>query len=253
MRITFLGTGTSQGVPVIACGCEVCRSLDFRDKRLRVSIHIEIEGKSFVIDTGPDFRQQMLRERIQNLDAVIFTHEHKDHTAGLDDVRAYNFSQKKDMPIYARPTVLEQIQQEFAYAFAEIKYPGTPQITLNEIYHSPFEVEGITFNPIEVLHYKLPVYGFRVGDFTYITDVNYISDQALEKVKGSKVLVIGALRKEKHISHFTLDEAIEVFKKVQPEQGFITHISHQMGLHREVEEELPPFVRLAYDGLSITC
>ncbi|MEA5139537.1 MBL fold metallo-hydrolase [Arcicella rigui] len=253
MRITFLGTGTSQGVPVIACGCEVCRSLDFRDKRLRVSIHIEIEGKSFVIDTGPDFRQQMLRERIQNLDAVIFTHEHKDHTAGLDDVRAYNFSQKKDMPIYARPTVLEQIQQEFAYAFAEIKYPGTPQITLNEIYHSPFVVEGITFNPIEVLHYKLPVYGFRVGDFTYITDVNYISDQALEKVKGSKVLVIGALRKEKHISHFTLDEAIEVFKKVQPEQGFITHISHQMGLHREVEEELPPFVRLAYDGLSITC
>lgn len=253
MRITFLGTGTSQGVPVIACGCEVCRSLDFRDKRLRVSIHIEIEGKSFVIDTGPDFRQQMLRERIQNLDAVIFTHEHKDHTAGLDDVRAYNFSQKKDMPIYARPTVLEQIQQEFAYAFAEIKYPGTPQITLNEIYHSPFVVEGITFNPIEVLHYKLPIYGFRVGDFTYITDVNYISDQALEKVKGSKVLVIGALRKEKHISHFTLDEAIEVFKKVQPEQGFITHISHQMGLHREVEEELPPFVRLAYDGLSITC
>ena len=253
MRITFLGTGTSQGVPVIACGCEVCRSLDFRDKRLRVSIHIEIEGKSFVIDTGPDFRQQMLRERIQTLDAVIFTHEHKDHTAGLDDVRAYNFSQKKDMPIYARPTVLEQIQQEFAYAFAEIKYPGTPQITLNEIYHSPFVVEGITFNPIEVLHYKLPVYGFRIGDFTYITDVNYISDQALEKVKGSKVLVIGALRKEKHISHFTLDEAIEVFKKVQPEQGFITHISHQMGLHREVEEELPPFVRLAYDGLSITC
>jgi phosphoribosyl 1,2-cyclic phosphate phosphodiesterase len=253
MRITFLGTGTSQGVPVIACGCEVCRSLDFRDKRLRVSIHIEIKGKSFVIDTGPDFRQQMLRERIQTLDAVIFTHEHKDHTAGLDDVRAYNFSQKKDMPIYARPTVLEQIQQEFAYAFAEIKYPGTPQITLNEIHYTPFVVEGITFNPIEVLHYKLPVYGFRVGDFTYITDVNYISDQALEKIKGSKVLVIGALRKEKHISHFTLDEAIEVFKKVQPEQGFITHISHQMGLHREVEEELPPFVRLAYDGLSITC
>ncbi len=253
MRITFLGTGTSQGVPVIACGCEVCQSLDFRDKRLRVSIHLEIADKSFVIDTGPDFRQQMLRERINNLDAVIFTHEHKDHTAGLDDVRAYNFSQKRDMPIYARPSVLEQIQQEFAYAFTAIKYPGTPQITLNEIYDNPFDIEGITFTPIEVLHFKLPVYGFRIADFTYITDVNYISEEAIEKIKGSKIVVIGALRQEKHLSHYTLAEAVEVLEKINPEQAYLTHISHQMGLHREVEETLPSYIKLAYDGLRIFC
>jgi phosphoribosyl 1,2-cyclic phosphate phosphodiesterase len=166
MQITFLGTGTSQGVPVIACGCEVCQSLDFRDKRLRVSIHIEIDGKSFVIDTGPDFRQQMLRERIKNLDAVIFTHEHKDHTAGLDDVRAFNFFQKRDMPVYARKQVLEQIKQEFAYAFTPIKYPGIPQIDLNEIENQPFEIAGVNFTPVEVMHLHLPVFGFRIKDFT---------------------------------------------------------------------------------------
>lgn len=251
MQITFLGTGTSQGVPVIACGCEVCQSLDFRDKRLRVSIHIEIDGKSFVIDTGPDFRQQMLRERIKNLDAVIFTHEHKDHTAGLDDVRAYNFFQKRDMPIYARKQVLGQIKTEFAYAFTEIKYPGIPQIELNEINNQPFEVAGIKFTPIEVMHLHLPVFGFRIKDFTYITDVNFISEREIEKVKGSKVIVIGALRKEKHLSHFSLLEAIEVIEKIAPEQAYITHISHQMGLHREVEMELPPFINLAYDGLVL--
>ncbi len=251
MQITFLGTGTSQGVPVIACGCEVCQSLDFRDKRLRVSIHIEIDGKSFVVDTGPDFRQQMLRERIKNLDAVIFTHEHKDHTAGLDDVRAYNFFQKRDMPIYARKQVLEQIQTEFAYAFTEIRYPGIPQIELNEVRNQPFEVAGVNFTPIEVMHFNLPVFGFRIKDFTYITDVNFISDKELEKVRGSKVVVIGALRKEKHLSHFSLAEAIEVIEKIAPEQAYITHISHQMGLHREVEMELPPFINLAYDGLVL--
>ena len=251
MQITFLGTGTSQGVPVIACGCEVCQSLDFRDKRLRVSIHIEIDGKSFVIDTGPDFRQQMLRERIRNLDAVIFTHEHKDHTAGLDDVRAFNFFQKRDMPIYARKQVLEQIQQEFAYAFTEIKYPGIPRIALNEITNQPFEVAGVNFTPIEVMHFHLPVFGFRIKDFTYITDVNFMSEEAIEKVKGSKIIVVGALRKEKHLSHFSLAEAIEIIEKIAPEQAYITHISHQMGLHREVEMELPAFINLAYDGLVL--
>ena len=251
MQITFLGTGTSQGVPVIACGCEVCQSLDFRDKRFRVSIHIEIDGKSFVIDTGPDFRQQMLRERIKNLDAVIFTHEHKDHTAGLDDVRAYNFFQKRDMPIYARKQVLEQIKTEFAYAFTEIRYPGIPQIQLNEIHNRTFEIAGVNFTPVEVMHLHLPVFGFRIKDFTYITDVNFISEAEIEKVKGSKVVVIGALRKEKHLSHFSLAEAIEVIKKIAPEQAYITHISHQMGLHREVEMELPPFINLAYDGLVL--
>ena len=251
MQITFLGTGTSQGVPVIACGCEVCQSLDFRDKRFRVSIHIEIDGNSFVIDTGPDFRQQMLRERIKNLDAVIFTHEHKDHTAGLDDVRAYNFFQKRDMPIYARKQVLEQIKTEFAYAFTEIRYPGIPQIQLNEIHNRTFEIAGVNFTPVEVMHLHLPVFGFRIKDFTYITDVNFISEAEIEKIKGSKVVVIGALRKEKHLSHFSLAEAIEVIKKIAPEQAYITHISHQMGLHREVEMELPPFINLAYDGLVL--
>ncbi|WP_044173752.1 MBL fold metallo-hydrolase [Flectobacillus major] len=251
MKITFLGTGTSQGVPVIACNCEVCRSLDYRDKRLRVSIHIEVDGKSLVIDAGPDFRQQMLRERIHQLDAVVFTHEHKDHTAGLDDVRAYNFFQRKDMPVYGREQVLEQIKQEFAYAFAEIRYPGIPQINLNTITNKPFEIEGVKLTPIEVLHFKLPVFGYRIGDFTYITDVNHISDEELQKVRGSKVLVLGALRKEKHLSHFSLSEALEVIAKVAPQKAYITHISHQMGLHSEVEEELPANVRLAYDGLKI--
>jgi len=251
MKITFLGTGTSQGVPVIACNCEVCQSLDYRDKRLRTAIHIEVDGKSFVIDAGPDFRQQMLRERIHKLDAVIFTHEHKDHTAGLDDVRAYNFFQKRDMPVYGREQVLEQIKREFAYAFAEIRYPGIPQINLCPIENQPFEIEGVSFLPIEVLHYKLPVFGYRIGDFAYITDVNYISAHELAKVKGVKVLVLGALRREKHLSHFSLSEAIEVFEKVKPDMGYITHISHQMGMHSDVEEELPSNIRLAYDGLSL--
>jgi phosphoribosyl 1,2-cyclic phosphate phosphodiesterase len=251
MKITFLGTGTSQGVPVIACDCEVCRSLDFRDKRLRVSIHIEIDGKSFVIDTGPDFRQQMLRERVKSLDAVIFTHEHKDHTAGLDDVRAYNFRQQKDMPIYARKQVLEQIQQEFAYAFTETKYPGIPQINLNEIQNVPFEIEGIQFLPIEVMHHQLAVFGFRIGDFCYITDVNFISELEGEKTKGAKVIVLGALQKSPHLSHYTLEEAVEVLKKLAPERAYLTHISHRMGLHKEIDEELPDFIKLAYDGLVL--
>ena len=252
MNITFLGTGTSQGVPVIACACEVCHSLDYRDKRLRVAVHIEVEGKSFVIDTGPDFRQQMLRERISSLDAILFTHEHKDHTAGLDDVRAYNFYQQRDMPVFAREQVLQQLKQEFAYAFTEKKYPGIPQISLNTIVNEPFLVEGVKVIPIEGIHYKLPVFGFRIGDFTYLTDLNYISEQELKKVKGTKVLVVGALQKQKHLSHFNLEEALDLIAVIHPEKAFLTHISHRMGLHREVEEELPANVKLAYDGLRIS-
>ncbi len=251
MNVTFLGTGTSQGVPVIACDCEVCKSLDFRDKRLRVSVLIHENGKNFVIDTGPDFRQQMLRERVQYLDAVLFTHEHKDHTAGLDDIRAFNYKQKKSMPVYARKQVMEQLKKEFSYAFAEHKYPGIPEINLLEIKNEPIEVEGARFIPIEVKHMFLPVFGFRVGDFSYITDLNFISDEELEKVKGSKVVVIGALQKTEHQSHFRLDQAISLLEKLQPMQGYITHISHRMGLHKEVSKELPPFIRLAYDGLKI--
>lgn len=252
MKITFLGTGTSQGVPVIGCDCRVCRSLDHRDKRFRSSVHIATEGKSFVIDCGPDFRQQMLANDIQNLDAVIFTHEHKDHTAGLDDVRAYNFKQKKDMPIYAHARVLKQLKQEFAYAFSEVRYPGVPRFKLFEIDLSPFEVEGVTFIPIQVFHYQLPVFGFRVGDFCYITDANQIPEAEKEKIAGSKVMVLNALQKEEHVSHFNLEEALQVIEELKPEKAFLTHISHKMGRHSEVENLLPQNVSIAYDGLTVT-
>ena len=251
MRITLLGTGTSQGVPVIACGCAACQSLDFRDKRLRTSILIEKDGNSFVVDTGPDFRQQMLREGVKQLDAVIFTHEHKDHTAGLDDVRAFNFRQKKDMPIYGRPNVIEQLKQEFSYAFGEKKYPGVPQLEVHTIDNNPFSIEGVDFMPIEVMHLRLPVFGFRIGDFTYITDANYISPEEKEKIKGSKVLVLNALQKEPHVSHFNLEEAIELALEIKADATYFTHISHRMGPHKQVDEELPEGINLAYDGLVI--
>lgn len=251
MIITFLGTGTSQGVPVIACDCGVCKSLDFRDKRLRSSIHIETEGKSFIVDTGPDFRQQVLRANIQQLDAVIYTHEHKDHTAGLDDVRGFNFKQKRDMPLYARAQVLAQLKQEFAYAFAEKKYPGVPMLETHELDGAPFTVEGIEFIPIEVLHYKLPVYGFRIGDFVYITDCNHIPEQEKEKIKGAKVLVLNALQKEEHISHFNLEQAIAMCEELGIEQNYLIHMSHRLGRHMDVEKLLPDNIQLSFDGLKI--
>ncbi len=252
IQVRFLGTGTSQGIPMIACSCEVCSSEDPRDQRLRVSMHIEVDGKSFIIDTGPDFRQQILRAGIRHVDAVLFTHEHKDHTAGLDDIRGFNFAQQTAIPLYARQQVINQLKREFAYAFGENKYPGVPDIDVYEIDDKPFIVEGIEVIPILVKHYFLDVLGFRFGDFTYITDANFIADEELAKVKGTKVLVINALRKTKHISHFTLDEALEVIEKIQPERAYITHISHMMGLHAEVQRELPPNVFLAHDDLRLT-
>lgn len=251
MKITFLGTGTSQGVPVIGCQCEVCQSLDFRDKRLRTSIHIEVDGTSLVVDTGPDFRAQMLRERINHLDAVLMTHEHKDHTAGLDDVRAYNFKQNMDMPVYGRKPVLEQIEREFSYVFASNKYPGIPRVQLHEIKNEAFEVAGTNVLPIDVLHYKLPVFGFRIKDFTYITDVNYISDKEKQKIIGSKVVVLSALQKNDHLSHFNLEQAIGIVKELQIPKAYFIHMGHRMGLHRKVEEELPEGMQLAYDGLKL--
>ena len=252
MVVTLLGTGTSSGVPLIGCGCAVCRSVDFRDKRLRTSAHVQVGGKSIVIDTGPDFRQQVLRLGLLDLDAVLFTHEHKDHTAGLDEVRAYNFRSGKDMPVYARPTVLTQLAREYAYIFADIKYPGIPRVVTHGIRNEPFDVCGIQVIPIEVMHHKLPVYGFRIGDFTYLTDLNAISDTELAKVYGTRVLVLDALRHEEHLSHFTLNEALALIERIAPEKAYLTHISHQMGLHREVNLTLPPNVRLGYDGQQIT-
>lgn len=252
MKVTFLGTGTSQGVPVIACDCPVCSSLDYRDKRLRSSIHLEIEGKSLVVDTGPDFRQQMIREKIHHLDGVLFTHEHKDHTGGLDDIRSYNFLQKKDMPIYGTKKVLNQIKREFAYIFEEVRYPGVPSVITHEITNEPFCAEGIQVVPIQVLHYRLPVFGFRFGDFTYITDAKYIEDSELEKIKGTKVLVLNALQQTHHLSHFTLEEAIQLVQLIKPELAYFTHISHRLGTHQEVEKSLPPNIHLAFDGLKIS-
>ncbi|WP_339705698.1 MBL fold metallo-hydrolase [Algoriphagus aquimarinus] len=252
MKVTFLGTGTSQGVPVIGCDCNVCTSLDFRDKRFRSSVHLQIGKLSLVIDTGPDFRSQILRAGITTLDAVLYTHEHKDHTAGLDDIRPFNFKQQKDMPVFGKLQVLEQIKREFAYIFSGKRYPGVPQVETIEIGENPFTIEGITVTPIPVLHYKLPILGFRIGDFTYITDANYISEESLKLIEGTEVLVLNALQKEPHISHFTLDEAVDMAQKIGAKESYFTHISHRLGLHDAVDRELPQGIALAYDGLQLT-
>jgi phosphoribosyl 1,2-cyclic phosphate phosphodiesterase len=252
VTITFLGTGTSQGIPVIACDCEVCTSLDFRDKRTRTSVHVETDDLSLVIDTGPDFRQQMLRERIKRVDAIVYTHEHKDHTAGMDDIRAYNFKQGGEMPLYAHDRVIEQLKQEFSYAFAEHKYPGVPQIVTNRISEEPFDIHGVEIIPLQVYHYKLPVFGFRIGDFCYITDANSISDEAYARMEGARVLVLNALQKKDHISHFNLEQALEVAEKVGADNTYFTHISHRMGTHKETIDLLPEQVEIAYDGLKVS-
>ena len=250
MRITFLGSGTSQGVPVIACSCAVCTSADKRDNRLRSSILIETDEATIVIDSGPDFRYQMLRQKVHKLDAILFTHGHKDHTAGLDDVRAYNYFQHKEMDIYASEETQEVLKREFQYIFLNSSYPGVPQIKLHDISNKPFEINGLNIIPIRLLHYKLEVFGFRIGDFTYITDANFIAPEEMDKIRGSKILVLNALRLEKHISHFTLNEAIVVAQDLDCEQTYLTHISHQLGLHSEVSKILPHNIQLAFDGLS---
>lgn len=253
MEITFLGTGTSQGVPVIACNCEVCQSPDFKDKRLRTSIMVSHQGKNVVIDSGPDFRAQMLRENVQSLEGIVFTHEHKDHIAGTDDVRAFNFKQKKDMDLFASEAVEVALKREFYYAFGENKYPGVPQlnvVNINKDEH--FEVADMTFEPLEVMHYKMPVLGFRIGDFAYITDAKTIAPEEYEKLRGVKVLVLNALRKEEHLSHFTLDEAVEIVNDLKPVRAYFTHLSHLMGTHEEVSGTLPKNIFLAYDGLKVS-
>ena len=252
MKITFLGTGTSQGVPFIGCDCPVCTSEDKRNDRLRTSVWIDTPEASVVIDSGPDFRQQMLRYNVRRLDAIVFTHGHKDHVAGMDDVRAYNFHDKKAMNVYDDLNTQEVLKREFQYVFQEPNYPGIPQVDLNTINGDiSFKINGLKFNPIKVLHYKMEVLGFRIGDFTYITDANYISPEQLDKAKGSKVLVLNALSHEAHPSHFTLKEAIDVATAVGAENTYFTHISHQLGLHDEVEATLPQGMHLAYDGLTL--
>jgi len=252
LKITFLGTGTSQGVPVIACGCSVCTSPDKKDNRLRSSIMVSgTPAGNIVVDTTPDFRYQMLRQQVKHLEAVVITHAHKDHIAGMDDIRAFNYFQQRSIDIYASIASQESIMREFSYAFAEHKYPGIPEINLRTIDGEPFDVNGQTIIPINVLHHKMPVLGFRFGDFTYITDANFISEEEKDKVRGSKVLVLNALRREKHISHFTLGEAIELAQELGVPQVYFTHISHQLGRHEEVSAELPEGMALAYDGLEI--
>jgi len=252
LKVTFLGTGTSQGVPVIGCECRVCKSLDYRDKRFRTSVYIEANDVSFVIDTGPDFRMQMLRSGINRLDAIIFTHEHKDHTAGLDDIRPFNFMQQKDMPVFGKRQVIDQLKREYSYIFSDKKYPGVPQVSCIEIDEHPFHIEGLDITPLPVLHYKLPVLGFRIRDFSYITDANFIPDSTLALLEGSEILVLNALQKDPHISHFTLDQAIEQAQKIGAKKTYFTHISHKLGLHHEVEQALPEGIFLAFDGMELT-
>ena len=253
MKITFLGTGTSQGVPVIACDCITCLSSDLHDKRLRTSVLLETDDVNLVIDAGPDFRQQMLREHVTRLDAIILTHEHKDHISGLDDVRAFNYKSQDAIDIFCEERVQKVIKKEYSYVFSEYQYPGVPKMRLNPVPEQGFNIGKMEILPVRVFHYRLPVYGFRIGNFAYITDSNYIPEESKEKLYGVKYLVINALRKEKHISHFSLREAMDFVREVSPKKAFITHISHQMGLYKEVSKELPPEIMLAYDGLSILC
>ncbi len=251
MKITFLGTGTSQGVPVIACPCEVCHSTDIHDNRLRSSVLIEHKGKTIIIDTGPDFRQQMLRANVMNLDAILYTHGHKDHIAGLDDIRAYNYLHQKPVDIYAEKRVQADLKREYAYVFEDFKYPGIPEINLFDINDEDFYIDDIAVTPIRVMHHKLPILGYRIGDFVYITDANFISGDELEKIKGAKVFVLNALRRKKHLSHFNLEEALEIIEETKPQTAYLTHISHMLGFHSEVQGELPPNVFLAYDCLTL--
>jgi phosphoribosyl 1,2-cyclic phosphate phosphodiesterase len=252
MTIRVLGTGTSQGVPVVACGCQVCKSHDERDKRLRTSVMISKGDTNVVIDAGPDFRQQMLHNQVKKLDAVLITHSHKDHTGGLDDVRAYNWFQKQAMHIYSSKQVLQDLQQQYPYAFGSDKYPGAPDMKLHILDSTDFSVNDLTFIPIHAMHNQMPVLGFRTGGFSYLTDANQIAAEELEKMKDSEVVIINGLRKEKHHSHFNLQEAIDILAFLSPRAGYITHISHQMGLHAEVSKLLPDNIFLATDNLQIT-
>lgn len=250
MKVTILGSGTSQGVPVIACDCEVCRSTDKQDKRLRCSAMIEIGDRKIVIDAGPDFRYQMLRAGVKDVRALLLTHEHKDHIGGLDDIRAFNWVKQGKVDVYSNRRTVEAVKRDYAYAFEEVRYPGVPDMDLHVVGEDPFYIDEVEVVPLTVMHYKLPVTAFRIGGFAYITDANYIPEEGMRKLEGVECLVIDALRRERHLSHFSLEEALEVIRRLGVKRAFLTHVGHQMGLTREVERTLPANVRLAYDGLT---
>ncbi|MDD3859279.1 MAG: MBL fold metallo-hydrolase [Bacteroidales bacterium] len=247
MEAIILGSGTSQGVPIIGCNCEVCKSSDKKDKRLRSSLLIKSEKTNIVIDAGPDFRQQMLRESINKLDAIVFTHEHIDHIAGLDDVRAFNYISNKPMEIYAEKRVLNAIKKTFSYIFDDCHYPGIPRLNLNLIDENEFFINEIKIQPIRAMHLNLPILGFKINDLVYITDANFISEEQILKLKDTNILILNSLRIRKHISHFSLSEAVELIKICKPKQAYLTHISHRMGLNKDINKILPDNIKLAFD------
>lgn len=250
MRITVLGSGTSQGIPVIGCSCDVCQSKDPRDKRLRTSLLIQSREATVAIDAGPDFRQQMLREDVTHLDAVIITHEHKDHIGGLDDLRPFIFRQGKPMPLYVSDEALPEIKREFSYAFEEHPYPGAPTYEIRQLDETPFDIGDLHFVPIRLKHFTLTCYAFRIGKFAYVTDLSEISEEALKKLEGIEYLIIEALQRKKHYSHLTIDEAIDIAKRLRPRHTWFTHCSHSMGRYAAISPELPEGMALAFDGLK---
>ena len=251
IKVTVLGSGTSQGVPVIGCNCNVCMSDDPKDKRLRSSVMVEVNSQTFIIDTGPDFRQQMLRENVQNIDAVLFTHHHKDHVAGMDDVRAFNHKWKKDIEVYCSRRTSKALHMEFPYVFTEMKYPGTPSVNINIIDSNPFKINNVRIIPIDVLHYKMQVFGYRINDFVYLTDVSEIPDDELIKMEKADLIILDALRKKEHLSHLNLSQAVDILLKLKPKRALLTHISHYMGLHEQVNQDLPSNISLAHDSQKI--
>ena len=253
IKLIFLGTGTSQGVPMLGCSCIVCKSTNFKDTRLRSSILISINSFNILIDIGPDFRYQMLRTNCPSIDAVLFTHQHRDHTAGIDDLRPIYYKQKNPIPLYAEKIVFDYIYSGFDYLFGVKDYPGKPKFQLNNIINNTFFISNIKVTPIRVMHHKLPVFGYRIGDVSYITDANYISEKEKEKLIGTKLLIINSLQKEKHISHYNLNDTLNLINEIKPKEAYLTHIGHGMGLHNKVEEELPQNIHLAYDNLKLIC
>lgn len=257
MKLTFLGTGTSQGVPVIACHCGVCRSSDERDARLRTSALLQLPTThgplptNILFDIGPDFRQQMLRHSVSHLDAILITHAHRDHVGGLDDIRSFNYVQHSHMNIYLNAEAGHAIERDYHYIFEYHQYPGLPEADLHVVDGDPFLAAGVSVLPIRAMHKDLPILGYRVGPMAYITDANYIAPQEMEKLRGLDVLVINALRQEKHFSHYSLPEALDVIRQLQPRRAYLTHLSHEMGLHADVQRLLPSGVYLAYDNLQI--